>query len=65
MPSTGDPGSDGNVMTTYVSRVLAKRGDKGDFGDVMLCLLSTGAANVSERALGGSLVLGNVAARPA
>lgn len=63
-PSTGEPGSDGNVITTYVSRVFANLGDKGDFGDEILCLISAGAVKDNARALGGSLVLGKVAAWP-
>lgn len=37
-------------------------GDKGDLGDVALNLDSTGRVRLSDRAFGGCLILGSVAA---
>lgn len=65
IPSGGDPdsaGSEGKVMTTYVSLHFAYLGDTGDFGDVAPDLDSTGRVMLRERAFGGSFVLGSVAA---
>lgn len=65
IPSGGDPGSagsEGRVMTTYVSLHFAYLGDTGDLGDVAPDLDSTGRVMLRERAFGGSFVLGSVAA---
>lgn len=64
IPSGGDPspGSEGSVMTTYVSLHLAYLGETGDLGEVAPDLDSTGRVMLRDRAFGGSLVLGSVAA---
>lgn len=62
IPSVGVPGSEGRVITTYVSRHLAFLGERGDLGEVALILDSTGVVRLRDRALGGSLVLGSVVA---
>lgn len=62
IPSVGEPGSDGKVITTYVCKHFECLGDNGDFGDVALNFESTGRVRLNDKAFGGSRVLGSVAA---